>query len=308
MQLWFAHESAVTLREQLVTQIILGILSDDLRPGQRLPSTRELARRFHLHPNTVSAGYRQLDREEWVAFRRGSGVYVRDTKPEKARSPEFALDQLVGELLRSARKLGVPMATVRSRLRHWFELQPPDHFLLIEPDEELRRILALEMQRAVKLPVKSCGLAGTQLSQELEGAIPVTLAGKEKVVRQSLAEGTELLVLQVSSVPASLAGWMPAPSGVLLGVASRWPGFLKMGRTMLVAAGFPADSLLFSDARKANWQRGLKEAAAVVCDAATASELPKTFRVVQFPLISEASLTELRRYEEFIHRPLVPSK
>jgi hypothetical protein len=167
--------------------------------------------------------------------------------------------------------------------------------------------LALEVQRAVTLPVKSCSPADSQLSQELEGAIPVTLTGKEKVVRQKLAEGTELLVLQVSSVPASLASWMPAPSGVLLGVASRWPGFLEMGRTMLVAAGFPADSLVFRDARKANWQRGLKETAAVVCDSVTASELPKTFRVVQFPLVSETTLEELRRYEEFIRNPLVPS-
>ncbi len=63
MQLWFAHGSDVPIREQLVTQVILGILSDDLAPGQRLPSTRELARRFHVHPNTISAGYHQLERE-----------------------------------------------------------------------------------------------------------------------------------------------------------------------------------------------------------------------------------------------------
>jgi hypothetical protein len=91
------------------------------------------------------------------------------------------------------------------------------------------------------------------------------------------------------------------------GVASRWPGFLKMGRTILAAAGFHPESLLFRDARKANWQRGLKETAAVVCDSVTASELPKTFRVVQFPLVSEATLAELRRYEKFIRNPLVPS-
>jgi DNA-binding transcriptional regulator YhcF (GntR family) len=48
MQLWFARGSEVTIREQLVTQVVLGILSDDLVPGQRLPSTRELARRFRL--------------------------------------------------------------------------------------------------------------------------------------------------------------------------------------------------------------------------------------------------------------------
>src|ERR1700735_5280916 len=121
MQLWFAHDSGVTLREQLITQIILGIVSDDLRAGQRLPSTRELARRFHLHPNTVSSGYRQLERERWVEFRHGSGVYVRDAKPQRAQSPEFVLDQLVADLFHAAHELGVPLEAVRSRIRHYLD-------------------------------------------------------------------------------------------------------------------------------------------------------------------------------------------
>ena len=50
MQLWFSHASGVSLPEQLKTQIILGILSGDLGPGLRLPSTRDVARRYHLHP------------------------------------------------------------------------------------------------------------------------------------------------------------------------------------------------------------------------------------------------------------------
>ena len=45
MQLWFARGSQVSIREQLVTQVVLGILGDDLAPGLRLPSTRELALR-----------------------------------------------------------------------------------------------------------------------------------------------------------------------------------------------------------------------------------------------------------------------
>jgi DNA-binding transcriptional regulator YhcF (GntR family) len=206
MQLWFAHRSGVTLREQLVTQIILGILSDDLPTGHRLPSTRELARRFHLHPNTVSSGYRQLERELWVEIRHGSGVYVRDSKPEHLLSPSIALDQMVAELFRAARKWEIPLGAVRSRLRYWLELQIPDHFLLIEPDEELRRIVAFELGQSVALPVKSCGPKDAQLSRKLANAIPVTLAGKEKIVRQELPEGAELLVLQARSVPTSLAG------------------------------------------------------------------------------------------------------
>ena len=54
MQLWLSKNSDVPLREQLTAQIRLAILSHDLKPGQKLPSTRELARRFHIHSNTVS--------------------------------------------------------------------------------------------------------------------------------------------------------------------------------------------------------------------------------------------------------------
>jgi GntR family transcriptional regulator len=302
MQLWLARGSEVTIREQLVTQVILGILSDDLAPGQRLPSTRELARRFRLHPNTVSAGYRQLEQERWVEFRHGSGVYVRSEKPEASQSSSLALDQLIARLFRSARELGAPLSTVRSRLRQWLELQPPDHFLLIEPDEDLRRILAAEIQQAVTFPVQSCGLE--DCPKTLDGAIPVVLPNRAAAVRQSLPEGTDVLTLQVRSVTTSLAGWLPAPSSTLVGIASGWPNFLKLARTILNAAGFHTDALVFRDARKANWQRGLQQTAAVVCDSVTATLLPAGCRAIPFPLLSESSIAELQRYAEFITRPI----
>jgi DNA-binding transcriptional regulator YhcF (GntR family) len=302
MQLWFARGSEVSIREQLVTQIVLGILGDDLAPGQRLPSTRELARRFHLHPNTVSAGYRQLARDRWVEHRRGSGVFVRAHKPDVPLSSAFALDQTIAGLFRSARKQGISLPVLRSRLRQWLELQPPDHFLLIEPDEELRRIVAAEMQQRVTLPVVGCGLEDCRTA--LEGSIPVALPNRVAAVRQALPDGTELLTLGFRSVPSSLGQWLPAPSGALVGIASGWPEFLKLARTMLNAAGFHRDSLVFRDARKPNWQRGLKQTAAVVCDSLTATELPAGCRAIPFSLLAESSVDELRRYVEFVSRPL----
>jgi DNA-binding transcriptional regulator YhcF (GntR family) len=302
MQFWFARGSEVSIREQLVTQVVLGILSDDLAPGQRLPSTRDLARRFHLHPNTISAGYRQLERERWVEFRRGSGVYIRAVKPEVLSTPGLALDQMIARLFRSARKLGVTLPVLRLRLRQWLELQPPDHFLLIEPDEELRRILAAEMARAVTFPVESCG--PRDCPKAPEGGVAVVLPNRVTTARQVLPPNVELITLQIRSVPSSLAGYLPAPSGALVGVASRWPEFLKVARAVLTAAGFHRDSLVFRDAREPHWQRGLKQTAAVVCDLPTAAELPAGCRPIPFPLLSEASIAELKRYEEFIRSPL----
>ena len=80
-----------------------------------------------------------------------------------------------------------------------------------------------------------------------------------------------------------------------------------MDRAMLAAAGFASESLLFRDARKANWRRGLDEAAAVVCDSRMAGELGKRYRVVPFALLSEDALAELRRYETFLHGPYPPA-
>ncbi len=303
MHFWFAPRSKVSIREQLVTQVVLGILSDDLAPGQRLPSTREMARRFRLHANTVSAAYRQLESAGWVESRHGSGVYVRDAKPQGTDTSDLVLDQLITGLFRSARKTGTPLSLLRSRLHRWLELQPPDHFLVIEPDEELRRIVIAEMEQAVTFRVEGRGLQGP-LAEAIEGAIPVVLPSKEKAVRNLLPPEAELLTLHIRSVPSSLAEWLPAPSGTLVAVASRWPDFLKMARTMLTAAGLHRDSLMFRDARQANWQRGLKQAAAVVCDVVTVAHLPKGCRPITFPLLAESSMQELRRYENFITGPL----
>ena len=226
MQLWFAHGTEVTLREQLVTQVVLGILSGELAAGERLPSTRELARRFRLHPNTVSSGYRQLERDHWVEFRHGSGVYICETKPETSISTELVIDQLVSALFRSARKLNAPLSVVRSRLRYWLELQPPDHFLIIEPDEELRRIVTLEIERAVTFPVRSCGIKDLT-PETIAGAIPVALPSKTKIVRQSLPAGVGIAHFRRSVrtiVPRELA---PCAIGNSSGYCVTLAGLLK---------------------------------------------------------------------------------
>jgi DNA-binding transcriptional regulator YhcF (GntR family) len=304
MQFWFARDSDVPIREQLFTQVVLGILSDDLPPGHRLPSTREMARRFHLHANTVSAAYRELQKARWVEFRHGSGVYVRSSKPDTASAPQFALDQLISNLFRSAREIGAPMATVRSRLRQWLAMQPPDHFLVIEPDEELRSIVISEMKKVLDFSVLGANLDICRQAEDLASAIPVALPSKVEAVRKSLPAGTECIALHVRSVPASLGEWIPVASDKLVGVASRWPGFLQSARTMLIAAGFDADALVLRDARKSGWQDGLRSTAAVITDSLTVNDLPRKVRAITFPLLAESCLDELRRYQHFISAPI----
>jgi len=299
MRLWLARGSEVPIREQVVTQIVLGILSDELPPGTRLPSTREVARRFRIHANTVSAAYGQLEREGWLEVRRGSGVYVR-RKPQQAKvSASVELDRLILTFLRAARQTGVSLGEVRGRVRHWLTLQPPDHFLVVEPNPELREIVMAEIAPALKMPVRGCSLE--EAANNSTGAVPLVLPSKAEMAARALPPDKELLVLRVNSAPASLAKWLPAPKDALVGIASRSEQFVLAARTMLIAAGFDPEAILVRDARERRWKDGLSQAKAVVCDAVTAKELPKSCKAICFPIVAESSLAELRKHEEFLH-------
>ncbi len=301
MRLWLNRSAEVPLREQLITQVALGILTREVLPGERLPSTRELARRFGIHPNTASAAYRQLEHEGWLEFRHGSGVFVSSARPAIPLSPEMAVDQLIGDLAAKVRKLGASDALLRSRLGRWLSFEPPARWLVIEPDAELRKIVIVEMESALALPVTGCAPAQCSSAQFLARSIPAVLPSKAAAVRKLLPAGTELIVLQVHPVaPALLANlqrYLPEHAADLVGIASRWSEFQRIARTMIVAAGLAPDNLLVRDATRPGWKRGLDATVGVICDVAVARDLPKGCFPLVFRLLSEAALAQLRTIE-----------
>src|SRR5262249_13114447 len=77
MDIRIDKKSDVSVRQQLTEQIIFSIATEKVKPGQALPSVRELARRLKIHHNTVSQAYKDLARRTWVVRRQGSRVVVR---------------------------------------------------------------------------------------------------------------------------------------------------------------------------------------------------------------------------------------
>ena len=70
-------DSEVSPSQQLVKQIQFAIASCYYTPGQRLPSTRQLAGQLKIHRNTVSRAYQLLETAGLVEFKKGSGIYVK---------------------------------------------------------------------------------------------------------------------------------------------------------------------------------------------------------------------------------------
>jgi len=299
LRLWFAPASEVPIYRQLVTQVALAILSGDLKPGDRLPSTRELARRFSIHPNTVSAGYRQLAREGWVEYRHGSGVYIK-TDVTPSSTPEQILDQHIAAFFRAVRELRLPPAAIRQRVAEWIASPPPDHFLLIDPDPDARDILLTEIRQMTDWPAVAISVEEVANPDALLGAVPLCRPTIDKMVRTALPSGVELVTLPIRSANKWLDPELPALTGKLIGVASHWSDFRDTARTMLAAAGIDPDLLVMRNPRRARWQRGLEQTGAIICDAFTAAtrELPRGPRAFVFSVLADTARVELGRFTQ----------
>ena len=296
MRLWLSKNSDVPIREQLVAQIILGITSADLKPGQRLPSTRELARRFRIHANTVVAAYRELEERDWISLQQGSGAYVRE-KTAKQETPEvgkLALDQLTTAFLQQARGRGFSMQDIKANVQFWLKLQPPDHILVVDSDVALRAILMAEIAAATSWQVKGASVAECESAKNLAGALPVALYSRADFVRTALPENTPCHLLHLNSVPAAMQGREKPATDALIAVVSGWPDFLRWAHAILVAVGIEDTALNLRVTSERGWQRGLHECAFVIADVLTAKQLPAALDVRVFRLIAESSLAELR--------------
>ncbi|MGA3324436.1 MAG: GntR family transcriptional regulator [Terriglobia bacterium] len=156
MDIRISKESEIPLRQQLAEQIVFHIATGKLKPGQALPSVRELARRLKIHHNTVSEAYQDLIRRRWLVGRRGSRVTVRALEEGAHARGASGLDDFINTLIRLARDQGFSLQSLRERVRERLLGQPPDHILVVEADAGLRRLLREEIRAAINWPVEVC--------------------------------------------------------------------------------------------------------------------------------------------------------
>lgn len=99
--------SGVATYLQLAQQVRHSLRLGLLRPGDKLPTAKEVVAKLAINPNTVLKAYRELEREGLVAARPGAGTFVTGTLPS---GDPGELEQLARELarwLRAAREAGL---------------------------------------------------------------------------------------------------------------------------------------------------------------------------------------------------------
>ncbi|QIL20710.1 GntR family transcriptional regulator [Thermomonas sp. HDW16] len=72
------------LKERVVAMLLDGVL----KPGDALPSVRQVAAEYQLNPITVSRAYQELADDQLVEKRRGLGMYVTEGAPARLKTSE----------------------------------------------------------------------------------------------------------------------------------------------------------------------------------------------------------------------------
>jgi GntR family transcriptional regulator len=108
---------------QIAEQVRQAIGAGVLRPGDRLPTVKDIVAMVAVNPNTVARAYRELDQDGYIVSQRGVGTFPAEDREratavaDKQRALRTIFDRAVAEAARS----GIPASDV---IRYFQKVRP----------------------------------------------------------------------------------------------------------------------------------------------------------------------------------------
>jgi DNA-binding transcriptional regulator YhcF (GntR family) len=290
------RKGGMPVRDQLRTQLEMKILGGEIRAGERLPSVRALARRLRVHPNTVSAAYKELQAAGHLELRAGSGVYVKSAGPSEIDEAR-GLDEMIRIALQKAFDRGYTGEQVRAAVRRWLSATPPDRVVVVDPSRSMGELIAHELGPALGVPVMARTL-------EEAGRDPATLSRALSVVLpyyvdpvRSLMPGmaVEAVNLEVSrEVRDAILG---LPGGAIVLVVTHSRSVLPFASVLFQS--LRGDELLVETrpvSAPKEWQRLARAADVVFTDALATGVVKRSRprRLVEVRFVPPSAIARLR--------------
>lgn len=115
------EKSGVPVWVQIRNHIYFLIKSGQARPGDVLPTVRELAVKLGVNYNTVHKVYQDLEADGLVNSGRGKRTTVAEVEHEAIELPSSPVDVVIDELVRVAKESNVSKDDVIMRLKERLE-------------------------------------------------------------------------------------------------------------------------------------------------------------------------------------------
>ncbi|MGE5572874.1 MAG: GntR family transcriptional regulator [Bacteroidota bacterium] len=111
--------------QQIIDEIKRAVARGDLKPGDKLPSHRELAQESKVNPNTVQHAYREMEQEGLVEMLRGQGTFIKDSPGLVERIRDEMASEAILRFLREMESLGYSVEQIATYVLRTLEGQTP---------------------------------------------------------------------------------------------------------------------------------------------------------------------------------------
>ena len=122
MDIIISNSSGKPIYEQIVLQIKEGIITGRLRPGEALPSMRNLAMQLRISIITTKRAYEELEKEGFIESFTGKGSFVKAQDPELLREEGLRqTESLLVQAVEKAKQSGISQEELTELVKILYE-------------------------------------------------------------------------------------------------------------------------------------------------------------------------------------------
>lgn len=119
-------QSGVPVYRQIMDQVKYYVASGALKPGDPLPSIRDLARTLRVNPTTIVNTYKELAHDGTLELLHGKGAFIaRSAKRLSDEEIRASLRRLARQLAVEATQMGAPPSLVLKMLKEEMDRMEP---------------------------------------------------------------------------------------------------------------------------------------------------------------------------------------
>lgn len=117
------YNSNAPIYMQVMRELKKLMIKGELKPGQKMPSNRDLAVLFKVNQNTAARVYREMENEGCCYTRRGIGTFVSEEEEMFENLKRQMAEELLGNFMKEMKDLGFRKDDIISQVADYKEEQ-----------------------------------------------------------------------------------------------------------------------------------------------------------------------------------------
>ena len=117
------YNSNAPIYMQVMRELKKLMIKGELKPGQKMPSNRDLAVLFKVNQNTAARVYREMENEGCCYTKRGIGTFVSEEEEMFENLKRQMAEELLGNFMKEMKDLGFQKDDIISQVADYKEEQ-----------------------------------------------------------------------------------------------------------------------------------------------------------------------------------------